>query len=222
MQIAIDGPSSSGKSTVAKQVARKLQYIYCDTGAMYRAVTVLAKQHHLDYGAEAAILALLKKTKISFQIDDQQNDQLVFLGEQDVTRAIRTSEITNNVSQVSALPKIRAELVRQQRLIAQGHDIVMDGRDIGTTVLPHAELKVFMTATVNERAKRRYLENTAKGMNTPLAQLQDEIKQRDYKDSHRQVSPLKQAQDAISLDTTNLTIDQVVAKIVALAKNCQA
>ncbi|GEL13883.1 cytidylate kinase [Lapidilactobacillus concavus DSM 17758] len=215
MQIAIDGPSSAGKSTVAKLVAKALNFIYCDTGAMYRATTVLAKEHQIDYGDEAKILALLKTSKITFQPAPQ--GQLVFLNDEDVTLEIRTPEITNNVSQVSALPQIREELVRQQRVIAEGNSIVMDGRDIGTTVLPHAELKVFLVASASERARRRFEENVTKGIDTPLSKLQEEIELRDYKDSHRAISPLTKADDAIEIDSTHLSIEEVTAAIVKLA-----
>ncbi|KRM79185.1 cytidylate kinase [Lapidilactobacillus dextrinicus DSM 20335] len=219
MQIAIDGPSSAGKSTVAKKVAQKLGFIYCDTGAMYRAATVLAKENGIDYGDEEQILAKLSQSEISFK--PSEKGQLVFLNDEDVTLAIRTPEITNNVSQVSALPKIREELVRQQRKIAGDHDIVMDGRDIGTTVLPNAEVKVFLIASASERARRRYDENIQKGIMTPLAKLQEEIEIRDYKDSHREISPLTKATDASEIDSTNLSIQQVVDKIVELANNAR-
>lgn len=219
MQIAIDGPSSAGKSTVAKKVAQKLGFIYCDTGAMYRAATVLAKENGIDYGDEAQILAKLSQSEISFK--PSEKGQLVFLNDEEVTLAIRTPEITNNVSQVSALPKIREELVRQQRKIAGDHDIVMDGRDIGTTVLPNAEVKVFLIASASERARRRYDENIQKGIMTPLAKLQEEIEIRDYKDSHREISPLTKAMDANEIDSTNLSIQQVVDKIVELANNAR-
>lgn len=218
MQIAIDGPSSAGKSTVAKRVAQELGFIYCDTGAMYRAATVLARERHLDYGDEAGILAALQQATISFKPAQPGQDQPVYLNQTEVTLTIRTPEITNNVSQVSALPKIREELVRQQRAIAAGHSIIMDGRDIGTTVLPDAELKIFLVASAAERARRRYEENTTKGIMTPLAQLQTEIEQRDYKDSHRRVSPLTKAADAVEIDTTTLSIAEVVAEIVKLAE----
>lgn len=219
MQIAIDGPSSAGKSTVAKKVAQKLGFIYCDTGAMYRAATVLAKENGIDYGDEEQILAKLSQSEISFK--PSEKGQLIFLNDEEVTLAIRTPEITNNVSQVSALPKIREELVRQQRKIAGDHDIVMDGRDIGTTVLPNAEVKVFLIASASERARRRYDENIQKGIMTPLAKLQEEIEIRDYKDSHREISPLTKATDASEIDSTNLSIQQVVDKIVELANNAR-
>lgn len=219
MQIAIDGPASAGKSTVAKLIANRLGYIYCDTGAMYRVVTLLAIQNQLAFDDEAAIIQKLKQTKISFQpaVDGQQ----VLMNGIDVTSLIRRPDVTNNVSQVAALPAVRKELVaRQQRIAAEG-DIVMDGRDIGTTVLPQADVKIFMIASANERAKRRYKENIAKEINTPLDVLEQEIIARDYKDSHREVSPLQKASDAVELDTTHLTIDEVVNKIIKIIKDKQ-
>lgn len=214
MQIAIDGPSSAGKSTVAKLVAQQLGFIYCDTGAMYRAATVLANEYGIDYGDEAEILNELSHSEITFK--PAAKGQLVYLNGEDVTLAIRTPEITNNVSQVSALPKIREELVRQQRKIAGDSDIVMDGRDIGTTVLPDAEVKVFLVASASERAQRRYDENIQKGIMTPLATLQEEIETRDYKDSHREISPLTKAVDAVEIDSTHLSIQEVVDRIIEL------
>lgn len=216
MQIAIDGPASSGKSTVAKIVATKLGFVYVDTGAMYRASTVLAQKLGLDFGDEAGILAALKETDIQFKPD--QAGQKVFLNGEDITLAIRTPEITNNVSQVSALAGVRTEMVARQRQIADQGQVVMDGRDIGTTVLPAAKVKIFMVASAQERAKRRYAENTAKGIMTPLATLQAEIELRDQKDSTRAISPLKKADDAIEIDTTQLTIDEVVDTILAIVK----
>ncbi|AUX11956.1 (d)CMP kinase [Latilactobacillus sakei] len=216
MQIAIDGPASSGKSTVAKIVATKLGFVYVDTGAMYRSATVLAQQLGLDYGDEAGLMAELAKADIQFQPDEA--GQKVFLNGLDITLAIRTPEITNNVSQVSALPAVRTEMVDRQRQIAEQGQVVMDGRDIGTTVLPDAKVKIFMVASAKERAKRRYAENTAKGIMTPLATLQAEIELRDQKDSTRAVSPLRKADDAIEIDTTKLSIDEVVAEILTIAK----
>lgn len=216
MQIAIDGPASSGKSTVAKIVATKLGFVYVDTGAMYRASTVLAQKLGLDFGDEAGILAALKEADIQFKPD--QAGQKVFLNGEDITLAIRTPEITNNVSQVSALAGVRTEMVARQRQIADQGQVVMDGRDIGTTVLPAAKVKIFMVASAQKRAKRRYAENTAKGIMTPLATLQAEIELRDQKDSTRAISPLKKADDAIEIDTTQLTIDEVVDTILAIVK----
>lgn len=214
MQIAIDGPASAGKSTIAKRVAKELGFIYCDTGAMYRTVTYMAIKDQLGFGDEAAIMQHLANMTIRFEPGDPE--QSVLMNDEDVTLAIREPDVTNNVSQVSALPKVRTELVKRQRDIAASSNIVMDGRDIGTTVLPNAEVKIYMVASVAERAKRRYKENIQKGIETPLATLEQEIAERDRKDSHRAVSPLRQASDAIRIDTTSMTIDEVVERILSL------
>lgn len=214
MQIAIDGPASAGKSTIAKIIAQKLNYVYTDTGAMYRAVTLLAQQHQLAYDDEAKIVQLMSQTPISFRILAGQ--QHIFLGTQDVTTAIRLPEISRNVSQVAALKKVREILVQQQQKIAQDANVVMDGRDIGTVVLPQADVKIFLIASVAERAQRRYRENLTRGITTSLSALQAEIKTRDYKDSHRTISPLRKASDAIEVDTTGLNIAQVVIKVMEI------
>ncbi|MDN6433429.1 MAG: (d)CMP kinase, partial [Lacticaseibacillus paracasei] len=156
----------------------------------------------------------LANMTIRFEPGDPE--QRVLMNDEDVTLAIREPDVTNNVSQVSALPKVRTELVKRQRDIAASSNIVMDGRDIGTTVLPNAEVKIYMVASVAERAKRRYKENIQKGIETPLATLEQEIAERDRKDSHRAVSPLRQASDAIRIDTTSMTIDEVVERILSL------
>ena len=211
LQVAIDGPASAGKSTVAKLVAKKFGYIYCDTGAMYRAITVAAIQAKVDLNDGLAVTKIAKDTKIKFTPGNPV--QRVFIGDQEVTEAIRQPEVTNNVSTVAAIADVRQELVKHQQSIAAQGGIVMDGRDIGTTVLPTAEVKIFMIASAHERAVRRYQENIAKGIKTPLDKLQAEIELRDKKDSTREVSPLKQASDAILLDTTKLDIDEVVEAI---------
>ncbi|EJN93618.1 (d)CMP kinase [Streptococcus ratti] len=217
IKIAIDGPASSGKSTVAKIIAKDLNYTYLDTGAMYRSATYLALQNDVALTDEGAIVELLQKYPISFgRREDGQ--QLVFVGDVDVSLPIRENEVTNNVSTVSALPLVRETLVALQRQIADQGGIVMDGRDIGTVVLPDAELKIFLIASVDERAERRYKENLEKGIETDLAKLKREIAARDYKDSHRKVSPLKAAADAITFDTTGVTIDGVVNFIEEKAK----
>ena len=215
MQIAIDGPAGSGKSTIAKRVANQLGFIYCDTGAMYRTATVMALRKGLKLDDEAAIMAALKPLTITFK--PAPEGQLVFMDGEDVTLAIRQEDATNNVSQVSALPKVREEMVKRQRAIAAASDIVMDGRDIGTTVLPNAAVKIFMIASVQKRAERRYKENVEKGIMTPVAVLAEEIEARDHKDSTRAVSPLRKAADAVEIDSSNMTIDQEVAEIIALA-----
>ncbi|TGD22629.1 (d)CMP kinase [Companilactobacillus suantsaicola] len=211
MQIAIDGPASAGKSTIAKLIAKNLNFVYCDTGAMYRTVTLLAKKNNVGYGDTLGILKLMSEHKIHFtnEIDGQH----VFLDEEDVSKDIRTEEVTNNVSQVSAIKEVRTQLVQMQRDMANDTNIVMDGRDIGTTVLPNAEVKIFLIASVEVRAQRRYKENLERGINTPLKELQDEIAARDYKDSHREISPLKKADDAIEVDTSDMTIEEVVKKV---------
>lgn len=209
IRIAIDGPASSGKSTVAKIIAKNLGYTYLDTGAMYRSATYLALQKHLTEADVQDILKELAQNPISFG-RSEDGTQTVFVGNQDVTLAIRQNDVTNNVSWVSALPEIRQELVNQQRRIAEGGAIIMDGRDIGTVVLPDAELKIFLIASVEERAERRFKENQEKGIETDLEILKEEIAVRDYKDSHRKVSPLKAAADAIIFDTTGVDIDGVV------------
>lgn len=214
IQVAIDGPASAGKSTVAKIVAKKLHFIYCDTGAMYRSVTFAALKNHVKLDDDQALKELLKTIEIRFV--PAEPEQRVFVNDEEVTQAIRTPEITNNVSLVSAQPSVRAELTKRQQEIAEAGGIVMDGRDIGTTVLPKAEVKIFLIASVHERAVRRFKENQTKGIATPLDVLEKEIEERDYKDSHREISPLTQAKDAVLVDTTSLTIDQVVDKILEI------
>lgn len=209
IKIAIDGPASSGKSTVAKIIAKNLGYTYLDTGAMYRSATYIALTHGYTGKEVALILEELAKKPISFK-KAEDGAQLVFLGDEDVTLAIRQNDVTNNVSWVSALPEIREELVQQQRRIAQAGGIIMDGRDIGTVVLPDAELKIFLIASVEERAERRYKENLEKGIESDFETLKEEIAARDYKDSHRKVSPLKAADDALVFDTTGISIEGVV------------
>ena len=210
MQIAIDGPASAGKSTIAKLIAKDLKFVYCDTGAMYRTVTLLAKQHQVDYGDVSAILTLMDQHKIEFINTEAGQDVLV--DGINVSEDIRSEEITNNVSQVSAIKEVREKLVDLQRSLANNANIVMDGRDIGTTVLPHAEVKIFLIASVKVRAERRYKENLTRGIDTSLETLEDEIAARDYKDSHRKISPLKKANDAIENDTSDMTIEEVVQK----------
>jgi cytidylate kinase len=215
IRIAIDGPASSGKSTVAKIIAKDFDIIYLDTGAMYRAATHVALSNGLDDDF-SQIIAILKENPISFGTSAE--GQLVFVGEVDVTTAIRQNDVTNAVSKISAIPEIREYLVDAQREIASHGGIVMDGRDIGTVVLPDAELKIFLVASVEERAERRFKENLQKGIETDLDTLKFEIAERDRKDSTRQVSPLKQADDAILLDTTGMSIAAVVTKIENYAK----
>ena len=216
IQIAIDGPASAGKSTVAKILAKKNGFIYCDTGAMYRALTLAAITKNINLDSEEALMALLTDTKISFT--QEKDGQHVHLNDEDVTLAIRNNDVTNSVSKVSAYKSIREEMVIRQQDIASSMSIVMDGRDIGTVVLPNADLKVFLVASVTERAERRYKENQAKGIETDFESLKQEIADRDHYDSTRKNSPLVQAEDAILVDTSGLSIAEVVENIEKLMK----
>ncbi|MBS7068412.1 (d)CMP kinase [Lactococcus lactis] len=214
IQIAIDGPASSGKSTVAKIIARNLDLIYLDTGAMYRVATFVALQKETNDAKE--IIEFIEKNPISFM--NGQKGQEVLMGSENVTEVIRTNEVTNTVSKISAMTKIREFMVAEQQRIAKNGGIIMDGRDIGTVVLPKADLKIFLVASVDERAERRYKENLSKGIPTDLERLKIEISERDRKDSTRAISPLKQAEDAILLDSTGKTINEIVQFIEDKAK----
>lgn len=213
-QVAIDGPAGSGKSTVAKIIAKRFNLIYVDTGAMYRAVTLYAKMNGIDYENEQEISDRVTFISIKFLPADPV--QKVFLNGEDVTEEIRSKEITNNVSLVSSYKKVRDEMTARQREMTSSNGVVMDGRDIGTTVLPQAQVKIFLVASTLTRAQRRFLENKKKGLDQSLSSLEEDIKQRDYKDSHRLISPLKKANDAIELDSSNLTVEQVVDKISSI------
>lgn len=214
ISIAIDGPAAAGKSTVAKVVAKELSYVYIDTGAMYRTLTYAALEQKVDIENEEKLMEVLKNVNIEFQ--QGENIQLVFLNGQDVTEVIRTPNVTNRVSIVAKHRLVREEMVRRQQELAKKGGVVMDGRDIGTHVLPDAEVKIFMLASVEERAERRHLENINKGFDSNLEQLKEEIAQRDKLDSEREVSPLKKADDALELDTTSLSIEEVVQKIMGI------
>ena len=217
MIIAIDGPAAAGKSTVAKKIANQLNYVYIDTGAMYRAITLAAKINGIDYEDELNLAKLTKNTSITFK----QNDgiQQVFINNKDVTLDIRNQEVTNNVSTVAKHQKVREILVEKQRELAQNKHVVMDGRDIGSHVLPNADVKLFLVASVEERAKRRHEENLANGFESNLDQLKEEIRKRDQIDSEREVSPLVKAEDAIEVDTTNMNIDEVTNYILSIISN---
>lgn len=216
LKIAIDGPAAAGKSTIAKMTAEKLMYTYIDTGAMYRALTYKALQRSIDISNGKALGELLADTDIL--LVPREGGQAVLLDGQDVSEAIRSSVVTGAVSEVAAHHEVRTLMVEKQRALGEEAGVVMDGRDIGTHVLPNAELKIFMTASVKERALRRYAENKSRGIETSLEVLEKEIKNRDEADSNREVSPLKQAADAILLDTTSMTIEEVAAEISRLAK----
>jgi CMP/dCMP kinase len=210
--IAIDGPAAAGKSTVAKIVAEKLSCVYIDTGAMYRALTLKAINNQVDLQNEEPLVGLLANTTI--KLKQSATGQLVILDTEDVTEAIRSQEVTNNVSYVAMHPEIRREMVARQQALAAHTSVVMDGRDIGTHVLPNAEVKIFLIATVEERAKRRFEEDTKKGYNVDLEELKKEIEQRDLIDSQREAAPLIKAENAVEIDTTSLTIEQVADNIL--------
>lgn len=215
ISIAIDGPAAAGKSTVAKIVAKKLNYIYVDTGAMYRALTFQAIEKSIDLQDEEGLMNVLQETEITLR--PTENGQDVLINERDVTAEIRNSEVTNHVSIVAKHRLIREEMVRRQKQFASEGGVVMDGRDIGTHVIPSAEVKVFLLASVDERAERRHKENTEKGYPSDLEQLKKEIAARDKLDSEREVAPLRKAEDAVEIDTTSKSIDEVVDLIMALA-----
>ena len=209
IQIAIDGPAAAGKSTIAKIVAEKLNYVYIDTGAMYRAITWASLHHHIDLDDEAAVMTLLAETKITLAPGGR-----VLVNQQDITEQIRESAVTNNVSKVAAYGSIREELKNRQVELANAENVIMDGRDIGTHVLPNADFKFFMIADARVRAERRHKENVERGIKTNVDQLEEEIKKRDEMDANREHAPLKQAKDAILIDTSSLSIHEVVDKMV--------
>ena len=208
--VAIDGHSSCGKSTMAKALARQLGYIYVDTGAMYRAVTLFALQHKL-FNADGTVKAkelqsMMSQVQVSFVLNEDTHLPETHLNGVSVEREIRTMEVSSHVSPIAALPFVREAMVAQQREMGKQKGIVMDGRDIGTTVFPHAELKVFVTASAEIRAQRRFKELQEKGMDANYEAILKNVQERDYIDSHREVSPLCQAEDAILLDNSNMSI----------------
>jgi len=217
ISIAIDGPAGAGKSTIARQIAQFLSYLYIDTGAMYRAVTLKALRLGIDLLLEKQLVKLAEEIQIQLKPDlsDQgEYNNLVLLDGEDVTEEVRTPLVSQNVSLTARVAGVRKQMVSLQRKMAADGGVVMDGRDIGTVVLPQAQVKIFLTASIEERAKRRYWELKAKGYQIDLAALQEEIALRDKLDSERKEAPLKQAPDAIIVDTTSLTIPQVVERIL--------
>ncbi|MBZ6526290.1 (d)CMP kinase [Aerococcaceae bacterium DSM 111021] len=213
-QIAIDGPSSSGKSSVAQEIAKELNIIYIDTGAMYRAVTLAALQANIEPSDSENIKKLLPTIELNFT-RSAEDAQEMYLNDKNVSREIRSDEVTANVSEVSAYSFVREELVEIQRNMASTHSVVMDGRDIGTVVLPNAPYKFFLNASAEVRAMRRYKENIQKGLsNQSLEEIEKSIIARDHYDSNREHSPLVKADDAIELETSNLSVQQVVNIII--------
>lgn len=211
--IAIDGPAAAGKSTVAKIVAKRLGFVYIDTGAMYRAFTWYVLHRGLDPKNEEASCSLIPEVQISLKEDGS-----VFVCGHDVTRAIREPLVSSNVSYIASYKGIRLALIDLQRELGEKDNCVMDGRDIGSYVLPHAEVKIFQIASVETRAKRRFLENQEKGIPTTYEEVVADVKNRDYIDSHRDFDPLMQAEDAIPLDTSDMTIEEVVDAILRIVE----
>jgi cytidylate kinase len=217
--IAIDGFSSTGKSTVAKQIAEYLGYVYVDSGAMYRAVTLYAMRNHFIDDAHfdrEGLVSRLSEIEIRFVFNKNLGYAEVFLNGENVEKQIRTLEVSGFVSQVSTIPEVRYQLVKQQQQMGKDKGVVMDGRDIGTVVFPYAELKIFMTASSETRAKRRYQELIKRGDEVNYEDVLHNVQERDYIDSHRKDSPLIKAEDAIEIDNSNLSIDEQLQKILRL------
>ncbi len=211
--IAIDGPAAAGKSTVAKIVAKRLGYVYIDTGAMYRAFTYAVIKAGLDPKNEEASCSLVGKVKIELTEDGR-----VICNDEDVSKPIRENAVSSNVSYIASYKAIRLELINLQRELAAKQNVVMDGRDIGSYVLPNAQVKIFQIASVETRAKRRYDENLSKGIKTSLEEVEANVRQRDYIDSHRDFDPLMKDKDAVELDTSAMSIDEVVDAILGIVK----
>jgi cytidylate kinase len=212
--IAIDGPAGAGKSTIAKKVAKELEFIYVDTGAMYRAMALYMINNGIDAQDAESISSTCKSADIT--IGHENGEQVVYLNGENVNGLIRTEEVGNMASASSVNGDVRKKLVELQQKMALTTDVVMDGRDIGTVVLPNANLKVYLTASSAVRAKRRYDELTAKGVDCDLEAIEKDIIDRDYRDMHRENSPLKQADDAVLVDSSDMTIDEVAARILEL------
>ncbi len=220
LSIAIDGPAGSGKSTVARRVAEILGILYLDTGAMYRAVTLKALQDGIYLDDHEKLTALANQVELKFKKMSDGAYQL-FMDGKNINEEISSFVVTENVSQVAAVSGVREALVQRQKQIGAESGVVMDGRDIGTVVLPHADLKIFLTASLEERAQRRWLELKAKGINVSKQKISEDLKQRDAFDSNREISPLRPADDSITIDTTGMSIEQVTEKIVNLSKHNQ-
>jgi len=214
--IAIDGPAGAGKSTVAKAVARELGAMYLDTGAMYRAFALAVMRMGIDPKDREAVARRVDDVDVSVEFVD--GAQRIFIDGEDVTDAIRAPEVSAAASDVSAGPAVRRRMVALQRKIAEGHDVVMDGRDIGTDVLPNATLKVYLTASAEERARRRFLELQQKGLPDTYEKVLEDIKARDWQDMHREASPLRVAEGAVVLDTSELELEESVGKMLELAR----
>lgn len=218
--IAIDGPSASGKSTTAKLVARRLGYIYIDSGAMYRAVTLAVLRSGVDPADSSSVEDLACSLTIRFSRNDDGSLQTLLDGE-DVSNAIRTPDVTAMVSLVSAHSGVRRAMVELQRAMSREGGVVLDGRDIGTVVFPHADVKVFMVADINARASRRKEDMVSMGEDLSVTAIAEDLERRDYLDSHREVSPLRKADDAVEIDTSNVSVEEQVEQVLALVQSVQ-
>lgn len=214
--IAIDGPAGAGKSTIAKRVAKELGYVYVDTGAMYRALAIHFLKQGLKPEDTEKIKEACKTAVVTLQYED--GVQQVYLNGENVTRMLREEAVGNMASVSSAIPEVRAQLLELQRSLARTNDVVMDGRDIGTNILPNADVKVYLTASVKERARRRYVELQEKGVACDLKEIAHDIEERDARDMNREIAPLRQAEDATFVDSSNMSIDEVVQTIIKLCK----
>ncbi len=214
--IAIDGPAGAGKSTIARKIAKKMQFIYVDTGAMYRAMALYFIRNGIRPEEKDKISGICKEADITIRYVD--GEQVVLLNGENVNGLIRTEEVSNMACESSANPDVRRKLVELQQLLAKESDVVMDGRDIGTCVLPDADVKVYLTAGSATRAKRRYDELTAKGVECDFAQIEKDIIERDKRDMSREVSPLRKAEDAVLVDSSDMTIDEVAEAIIGLCR----
>ncbi len=215
MKVAIDGPGGAGKSTISRAVAKELGFIYIDTGAMYRAVALYAMRHGADTKSDDVDNLL---PEIEIAITYENNTQKIFLCGEDVSDKIRTPEVSVGASNVAVRPAVRLKLVELQRRLAETTDVIMDGRDIGTYVLPDAEVKIFLVASVEERARRRYKELLEKGATISCEEVLKDLEYRDANDSNRAFAPLRQAEDAVRLDTTNYTFEESVEKVISIIK----
>lgn len=215
--IAIDGPAGAGKSTIAKRVAEELNYMYVDTGALYRAVALCAIQKNIEPDDSQRVSEMLSEIKVQLAFN-YRFEKVVLLDGRDVSSRIRTPEVSMAASKISALPQVRAYLLDLQRDIAKENNVIMDGRDIGTVVLPDARVKIFLTASPQVRAERRYKELSEKGANVSFDEVLKDVNERDYNDSHRKTAPLKPAEDSVFVDTTDLDFEQSVEKIISVIK----
>ncbi|HIU77394.1 MAG TPA: (d)CMP kinase [Candidatus Pelethocola excrementipullorum] len=216
INIAIDGPAGAGKSTIAKRVAEKLSFIYVDTGAMYRAMALYMLRGRVDIKDEAAVTDMCSNVHVGITYED--GEQRVLLNEEDVSGLIRSEEVGNAASAVAVYSAVRAKLLELQQSLARTHNVVMDGRDIGSAVLPGAQVKIYLTASVHTRAERRYKELVKKGESPDIQVIEQDIIDRDYQDMHRKISPLCQAEDAVLIDSSRLSIDGVVDRILNIYK----